>query len=258
MFNNPMFIRSSFPKMTSLYWFRNVSKKTVASVIRNETKIKDKNLESKLLFGSVIKKKKLVDVAAEPKGEEKDMSSEIYWLTQHTSVPDFTQTKKTQRASKKIKSKKDYAKKSKSKTEPKINILENIYNVSSQIKSNQVPQIHYNPIVVESLEKFKNSLLPFTSDENKLAAPITNHAQSPSIPFTSRDLKLLLDFPLRYEDKKLNNLEYTQPVIQFKPSVTTILQSTMSESSRKALMQWKTIKIAELGIEGFNQLQKCE
>lgn len=252
MLNNPITIRSSFTRMTSLYWFRNMSKKTAASVKSIEAKTKDRNLESKLLFGSVIKKKDKKLVAANPKVDEKDMASEIYWLTQHTSVPDFTQP------SKKIKSEKDHAKKLKSKTVNKRDKLQTNDVAASQGKSQQVPEIYYNPIVVESLEKFQNSLLPFTPDENKLAATISNHPQSPSIPFTSRDLKLLLDFPLRYEDKKLNNLEYTHSDIQFRPSVTTILQSTMSESSRKALIQWKTIKIAELGIEGFNQLQKCE
>lgn len=40
------------------------------------------------------------------------------------------------------------------------------------------------------------------------------------------------------------------------PSVGKILQATMSDSARNALMQWKLAKLEELGEEGFAQLQK--
>lgn len=40
------------------------------------------------------------------------------------------------------------------------------------------------------------------------------------------------------------------------PSVGKILQATMSDAARNALIQWKLAKVAELGDEGFAQLQK--
>lgn len=42
------------------------------------------------------------------------------------------------------------------------------------------------------------------------------------------------------------------------PSVGKVLQATMPDGARRALMQWKLQKIAELGDEGFNELQKCK
>lgn len=41
------------------------------------------------------------------------------------------------------------------------------------------------------------------------------------------------------------------------PSVGKVLQATMPDSSRRALMKWKLTKIAELGEDGFNELQRC-
>lgn len=42
------------------------------------------------------------------------------------------------------------------------------------------------------------------------------------------------------------------------PSVGKILQYTMSESARTALLNWKLAKIHELGEQGFIDLQQCE
>lgn len=42
------------------------------------------------------------------------------------------------------------------------------------------------------------------------------------------------------------------------PSVGKVLQATMPEASRRALMNWKQLKVAELGIDGFHELQQCK
>jgi len=79
-----------------------------------------------------------------------------------------------------------------------------------------------------------------------------------AIPFTSNQLNDMLTFPLIYKDsEKLNESLNTNEVKLF-PSVTKVLQATMSDFSRNALKQWKTKKIEELGENGFLELQKCK
>lgn len=81
------------------------------------------------------------------------------------------------------------------------------------------------------------------------------------IPFESHQLRAILNFPLTLSNSKLINTfdkfipeETSIPT----PSVSKILQSTMPQSQRLALVKWKNMKISELGLEGFEQMQQCK
>uniref|UniRef100_A0A182QUU8 Mitochondrial genome maintenance exonuclease 1 n=1 Tax=Anopheles farauti TaxID=69004 RepID=A0A182QUU8_9DIPT len=80
-------------------------------------------------------------------------------------------------------------------------------------------------------------------------------------PFSEQELHSITKFPLlpsgdgifeqnwmRHEQNECD--EYKSP------SVNRVLAATMPDASRQALLRWKTSKIAELGEEGFKQLQK--
>lgn len=82
------------------------------------------------------------------------------------------------------------------------------------------------------------------------------------IPFEEVELRSMLTFPLT--PSKSGKLERTWKrheqleSDQYKcPSVGKILSATMSEQARKALLNWKASKIAQLGEEGFAEMQKA-
>ncbi|XP_058067107.1 mitochondrial genome maintenance exonuclease 1-like [Anopheles bellator] len=80
-------------------------------------------------------------------------------------------------------------------------------------------------------------------------------------PFTQQELSWITKFPLLpspagiLEQKWLLHQQYENQGYKT-PSVSRVLAATMSEASRQALLRWKASKIAELGEEGFQQLQK--
>ncbi|KFB49901.1 AGAP010576-PA-like protein [Anopheles sinensis] len=80
-------------------------------------------------------------------------------------------------------------------------------------------------------------------------------------PFSDKELKAITKFPIIPTQKGL--IEKGWPVHEknesneYKsPSVNRVLSATMPEASRQALLRWKMGKIAELGEEGFQKLQK--
>jgi hypothetical protein len=81
------------------------------------------------------------------------------------------------------------------------------------------------------------------------------------IPFESYQLKEITNFPYSMSfDQKLNVFDRFIPEQStiYLPSVSKVLQGTMPEAQRQALIQWKTIKISELGLEGFEKMQECK
>ncbi|ETN62391.1 hypothetical protein AND_005906 [Anopheles darlingi] len=80
-------------------------------------------------------------------------------------------------------------------------------------------------------------------------------------PFTRLELNSMNRFPLVPSSSGI--LEARWPLheqhesVEYKaPSVNRVLTATMPEASRQALLRWKASKIAELGEEGFQQMQK--
>jgi hypothetical protein len=81
------------------------------------------------------------------------------------------------------------------------------------------------------------------------------------IPFDHKQLRSMLDFPLALQQNDLmtdifDKTLIMQRQVSFTPSVSKVLQATMSPSQKNALIQWKNLKIAELGLEGFEKMQK--
>lgn len=105
----------------------------------------------------------------------------------------------------------------------------------------------------------KDALDDLHSHNNPPPADITPLQE---IPFDSKQLKNITSFPLVLQSNDLIlNSDFSDSRIQkntsiVTPSVTKILQATMPISQRNALIQWKNLKIAELGLEGFEALQK--
>lgn len=79
------------------------------------------------------------------------------------------------------------------------------------------------------------------------------------IPFGSQQLRAIPNFPLNLQNSKAIS-SFENFVAESKsvslPSVSKVLQGTMPESQRAALIKWKSVQIAELGLEGFELMQK--
>lgn len=81
------------------------------------------------------------------------------------------------------------------------------------------------------------------------------------IPFETYQLREITQFP--YTMAAVGTLSVFDRYVPeqsslYLPSVSKVLQGTMPEAQRQALIQWKTIKISELGIEGFERMQQCK
>uniref|UniRef100_A0A182MYE1 Mitochondrial genome maintenance exonuclease 1 n=1 Tax=Anopheles dirus TaxID=7168 RepID=A0A182MYE1_9DIPT len=80
-------------------------------------------------------------------------------------------------------------------------------------------------------------------------------------PFSEQELHSITKFPLLpsgdgiFERNWIRHEQHESDRYE-SPSVNRVLAATMPETSRQALLRWKTSKIAELGEEGFQQLQK--
>lgn len=205
-------------------------------------RIKKLNYENKALFGAVQKKTtkkepKIVEIEKiekESNLNEDEKSSETYWMTQYTHLPDFT--KKITKSIKKSKV-----------VSPEVEVVKKVKTVRKKKIVAEVP---------ENLEKFKNCLVPLPVKSR--AKKKTSNLVAPEIPFTVEELRTIIDFPLDFGDEKNTIKLLSNDSTIALPSVGKILQATMPEASRRALMQWKAVKIAELGLEGFQELQKCK
>lgn len=221
--------------------------------------------DNKYLFGAKVtepKSKKFVKKEdpvkvdeAETSDKKNDMSGEIYWMTQHVPVLDFTKP-----PVKKPKSvvKKQIPKKQLEKTKLiRQEIVQPIVKFPDSLKNLQdLPQ----PVKINVKSTLEKTLRP-----PSLSTVGSRDKDLLDIPFTPTQLKALTIFPLAVGSKKSKTLEKFKEFDKSEheqkipiPSVSKILQSTMPLASRNALIQWKTLKIAELGLEGFNMLQKCK
>ncbi|XP_059622654.1 mitochondrial genome maintenance exonuclease 1-like [Phlebotomus argentipes] len=106
----------------------------------------------------------------------------------------------------------------------------------------------------QSLLALQQSLPPQPVTEDIPPKPSGSSGQI-SIPFDEETLKELVDFPLMFNKKHIVGNPGAE-LGQKMPSVGRILQATMPESARAALMRWKLLKIAELGEEGFRELNQ--
>ena len=224
-------------------------------------KIKKLHYENKVLFGKVEKavkeksKAKKVSLPRETLEQKNDLSSEIYWLTQYQPVLDFQKKSKTPKSKKMLETKAD----------PDDKIIKKRV-VKKLLKRNFVqPEIEIPESHLQDLPKPININIKSSLDKNFESKIDTLFELRPiqGIPFSSQHLKAMINFPLTLGNNKSNkaflSFKEDQDKVIFTseiPSVSKILKATMP--NRSALIQWKALKIAELGLDGFNLLQKCK
>lgn len=78
------------------------------------------------------------------------------------------------------------------------------------------------------------------------------------IPLTPEELNNVLKHPLQSDVLSTPPTDIRAPELRHIPSVGRVLQYTMPETARNALLNWKLAKISELGEQGFADLQQCE
>jgi genome maintenance exonuclease 1 len=206
------------------------------------------------LFGSKIKNKNKrlgVDERTDPKG----FNAEMYWTME--------QSKEKGKLSK---SKKKVPFKSEIKDEYNDNIAEDKRLKKAKSKKGKhetvgkLPEAltRYkfdlpNPIKVTIRDVLDDLDSRMNSDTNRV---ISNQNE---IPFNKNQLRYMNNFPLFVQRGDLiTDIFHEAPLNNSikVPSVSRILQTTMPQSQRNALIQWKNLKIAELGLEGFEEMQK--
>lgn len=79
-----------------------------------------------------------------------------------------------------------------------------------------------------------------------------------SILLSNEELSNVLKHPLQSKILSAPPTDIRDPKLRNVPSVGRVLQYTMSEAARNALVNWKLTKISELGEQGFAELQQCE
>lgn len=241
-------------------------------------RIKKLNFENKYLYGPALSKKKVkaasADVDPQPSEEVKnpnDIQSEIYWTCHHVpEVQDFTKPAKKAKYEPKTKTAAaSKTAKPKDATKSKVEDL----NLQSEVvpamekekkkkakvaKDSEIPTIED---VASGLPlAVKNSRSSLSKNE-QIDSDSESSADEREIPFKSDQLRAILNFPMSLSSSKVissfDKFALDVPSIQL-PSVSKVLQATMPENQRQALMRWKTKKIAELGLEGFEIMQKCK
>lgn len=225
--------------------------------------------EQKKLYGSVIKEKNaqpasdadqpfdqsysIISSTSNAKAVSPSLTSEFHWLVKNPDRqskskskaikiyksnydnPDPDTTKvpkkptKSPRATKQKKSEIEAIKRIEPAKEAAVNTSASILNPKSAIIS------------------AKNLFHEFMSSKHKPQV----------IPFDDSTLQTIVRYPLVCD--KIPT-ERTEQVLANKsvrlPSISKVLQATMSESARYALKKWKLQKIDELGLDGFKEYER--
>lgn len=189
--------------------------------------LKRQNFDAKVLFGSKNKAKDPVNATVK---DTTGFQSEIFWTLQHDA--DVLEVMKQ----KKIKPKK---KKTAAEISPQA-FARFKFDVPKPVKVT----------IRDALDELDTQI-----------NPQINKFKQKEIPFDASQLKDMTSFPLVLSSNDLvidsfSNTMTSQKTFIPTPSVSKILQATMSPSQKNALIQWKSLKIAELGLEGFEELQK--
>ncbi|KXJ73305.1 hypothetical protein RP20_CCG016063 [Aedes albopictus] len=135
-------------------------------------------------------------------------------------------------------------------------------DVPARLKSNRQSANHIgnNSEMYWLLQRDKPIKTPDRSSNIETQGNILS--QSLEIPFSAKELRSVLTFPLAPSPNGTLERTWTRhdqyETDRYRsPSVNKILTATMSESSRQVLLKWKASKIAELGEEGFAEFQKA-
>lgn len=204
--------------------------------------MKKLNYETSYLYGSKTKTSKTAAVAQEEVEKEvSGIENEIYWTVKsnkHDSSdnPVLRETKKKKKATSVKKLKQVMAEEGLPETFAKFKI-----DLPKPVKVT----------IQDALNNIETQVATSMSDDQVV--------QKNPIPFNDQQIRHMLNFPLVIDKQDLvYDMFSNTPASHFgfTPSVSKILQATMSTSQKNALLQWKNLKIAELGIQGFEELQK--
>jgi hypothetical protein len=218
----------------------------------NTAKIKRQNSDNKLLFGPIQKSKKATaEIKILPPSE---LASEMHWLLDHK--PDISTLKRPVAKKKKRKGA------SVESPSPVVKLKKEKPPKPPKVTSYGLPK----PKKIKAV--LPEALVKLTDQLESIPIPLKITVRSPakganqeivqSIPFSPKELKSMLSHPLfERQNVDLCKLKAHDDLSKLTiPSVSRILAATMPEASRKALESWKTMKIAELGLEGFQNMQQ--
>lgn len=230
------------------------------------------NAENKALYGEAAKKKSKKKSIEQPKvpesSNEHDISSEMYWLLgkrpvkRVTSPPpelaeppnpddplNISGLMRTMEAQKPAQS--PYS--------DEISDIKITKKVLSKRKSEKLDQ----PQLPDTLNKLQSTLpsaqLSPTSSSSD-SSESGDEFEANKIPLTIEHLRAMQNFPIiiTKTNRIVSSFDSVDQFYYSVPSVSKVLQATMPESQRQALINWKNLKIAELGVEGFDEMQKGE
>lgn len=210
-------------------------------------RIKKQNFDSKILFGA--KNDKLGEKTST--ADKHGIQSEIFWTLEHDT--DIKRNVKRKKISGSLEGELDVIKNPK----PKKVILKRVSEVIEKTPEAFVRFKFEMPKPVKVT--IKDALDDLQSHINQ---PPVESIPLQEIPFDSKQLNSITSFPLTFRSNDLilskvfNNSRILRNSAIPTPSVTKILQATMPINQKNALIQWKSLKIAELGLEGFEALQK--
>lgn len=241
-----------------------------SKLISKATRVKKLYADSKTLFGAKVKEvkgKKAVAQVKPPVDDEpvndNDLKSEIYWLCHHIpEAQDFSVVKTSAAKKKKTKDEPAPVKATKKK---KVDVPVTQKEPSAAKKKTKT--VEFAPELPDSLTKLQNALPDVSAEIKSTLNSVLNLKQSDAdikldehdIPFSSQQLTQIINFPLTMNKSKIiSSFQTIEQKPFYLPSVSKILQATMPESQRNALIQWKQLKISELGLEGFEIMQKCK
>lgn len=126
--------------------------------------------------------------------------------------------------------------------------------IQANVNTYTVPQNPTNSVKLERLL------------ESKIIKPNEIHSTVAKKPIllTNEEITNILNHPLQAEVVTTSQTDLISandlrtPQLRNIPSVGKILQYTMSDTARTALLNWKLSKIRELGEQGFADLQQCK
>lgn len=208
--------------------------------------MKKNNYETSYLFGSKLKNKNEAVKKVQIESDENGVNSEIYWTLDDTKnktkdIEDSSDVKEKTKRVKKSTNKKTKAALSNKEEKPT--------ETFAKFKLD-LPK----PVKVTIQDALNNIDTQISNLDDKVV-------EQQEIPFDQVQLRNMTNFPLIIEKNDLILSSFNDSIIancelKYIPSVSRILQATMSASQKQALLQWKNLKIAELGVEGFEELQK--
>ncbi|PSN43329.1 hypothetical protein C0J52_14173 [Blattella germanica] len=253
--------RSNF--LISLYNFSHVSKRLKSNSHIGKV-IKNINKENKSLFGELLetlpqkrrresKKTQTNSTGITPssnsKLNENDISSEVYWYSHNLPSSHVIRTRRVTNISR-VLSEFD-----------KINkVPESIEQTSDEKNTSKckVKEILSNEISSSVIRSYKDDASNNCSDELIKVSKKKYTLQLPDVI-----IRNIPSFPLQNERMSVTDNDVSNNIVSIGlplnsedncvsyPSVSKILNATMSDSSRVALKRWRQKMILELGEEGF-------